>query len=78
MDSPDGTPVEDQTERDKIYNLNEFSIDPKLDLRNNSVKYLLFGVVDADIKYYNDNGTTVPKIVPRKYHYNCLSMYHLM
>jgi len=78
VDSPDGNDIDDATEREKIYDQNEFSIDPKLGL-SNEIKYLLYNIVDAQMSFEEvnnptldnngkliDNITRVSKIIPRK------------
>ena len=50
IDAPDGIPAEDASERSRIYDANEFGIDPKLSM-SNSIRHMLYGIVDAQLGY---------------------------
>ena len=72
VDAPDGEEPDDTSERSRIYDANEFGIDPKLDL-SNAIKYLLYGVIDATVDYVNEpyeveiNGEIVKRIKSQPY-----------
>ncbi len=78
VDAPEGIEIDDATERERIYDINEFSIDPKLDM-SNAIKYLLHNIIDAQLKFedintpvLNKDGQLInqvsrrPIIIPRK------------
>ena len=50
IDAPDGIPAEDASERSRIYDANEFGIDPKLSM-SNSIRHMLYGIVDAQLGF---------------------------
>lgn len=50
IDAPDGIEVDEATERSRIYDANEFGIDPKLSM-SNSIRHMLYGIVDAQLGF---------------------------